>query len=88
MFLNSFKLVGTGHVLIASIFEGSGKMPELLTMCPRYFISLEFLLDTDASGFGLGAVLSQIGPDNKEHVIAYFSKALTKPERQYCVTGF
>jgi hypothetical protein len=41
----------------------------------------EFLLDTDASGFGLGAVLSQIGPDNKEHVIAYFSKALTKPEQ-------
>jgi hypothetical protein len=40
----------------------------------------KFLLDTDASGFGLGAVLSQIGPDNKEHVIAYFSKALTKPE--------
>jgi hypothetical protein len=38
----------------------------------------EFLLDTDASGFGLGAVLFQIGPDNKEHVIAYFSKAITK----------
>jgi hypothetical protein len=46
----------------------------------------EFLLDTDASGFGLGAVLFQIGPDNKEHVIAYFSKAITKPEHQYCVT--
>jgi hypothetical protein len=33
-----------------------------------------------------GHLAKEIGPDNKEHVIAYFSKALTKPERQYCVT--
>ncbi|GBN24594.1 Retrovirus-related Pol polyprotein from transposon 297, partial [Araneus ventricosus] len=45
----------------------------------------DFILDTDASNEGIGAVLSQnIG--NEEHVIAYFSKSLGKPERNYCVT--
>ncbi|GBO11904.1 Retrovirus-related Pol polyprotein from transposon 297 [Araneus ventricosus] len=45
----------------------------------------EFILDTDASIEGIGAVISQkIG--NEECVIAYFSKSLGKPERNYCVT--
>ena len=44
-----------------------------------------FILDTDASGEGLGAVLSQV-QGGKECVIGYFSRALTKEEQQYCVT--
>ncbi|GBN31768.1 Retrovirus-related Pol polyprotein from transposon 297 [Araneus ventricosus] len=45
----------------------------------------EFILDTDASNEGIGAALSQkIG--NEDCVIAYFSKSLGKPERNYCVT--
>ena len=44
-----------------------------------------FILDTDASGFGIGSVLSQVH-EGKEIVIAYFSKALSKAQRQYCVT--
>ena len=43
------------------------------------------ILDTDASNFGLGGVLSQI-QDGKEVVLAYSSKAMSKQERQYCVT--
>ena len=43
-------------------------------------------MNTDASATGLGAVLSQVGDDGKEHVIAYGSRTLSKPERQYCVT--
>jgi hypothetical protein len=41
----------------------------------------EFILDTDASGTGTGAVLSQIGDDGSEHVIAYYSKSLSKQQR-------
>ncbi|KAL1448551.1 hypothetical protein WDU94_003585, partial [Cyamophila willieti] len=40
---------------------------------------------TDASNVGIGAVLSQV-IDGKEAPIAYYSKALSKPERNYCVT--
>ena len=44
-----------------------------------------FILDTDASNHAIGAVLSQkVG--NKEKVIAYASRTLSKSERKYCVT--
>lgn len=43
------------------------------------------MLDTDASNFGLGGVLSQeFGGD--ERVITYTSKSLSKAEPNYCVT--
>ena len=45
-----------------------------------------FILDTDASNTGIGAVLSQVDSDGRERAIAYASRALSKPERQYCVT--
>ena len=48
--------------------------------------SQQFILDTDASNAAIGAVLSQIGKDGQEHVIAYGSRLLTKSERQYSVT--
>ncbi|KAL7849936.1 hypothetical protein SRHO_G00192850 [Serrasalmus rhombeus] len=42
-----------------------------------------FILDTDASNFGIGAVLSQ---EQEGQVLAYFSHGLSKLERNYCVT--
>lgn len=44
-----------------------------------------YILDTDASGLGIGAVLSQV-QERKERVLAYYSRSLSKAERQYCVT--
>ncbi|KAF8781568.1 Retrovirus-related Pol polyprotein like [Argiope bruennichi] len=48
-------------------------------------IGKQFILDMDASHECIGAVLSQ-EVDGQERVIAYFSKCLSKQERNYCVT--
>ncbi len=48
--------------------------------------SREFIIDTDASDVGIGAVLSQAQDDGTEKVISYASRVLSKPERRYCVT--
>ena len=45
-----------------------------------------FILDTDASDVGIGGVLSQLHGEEKERVIAYGSRLLSKPEQRYCVT--
>ena len=44
----------------------------------------EFILKTDASLRGLGAVLSQIDENGKVHVIAYASQTLRPSEKSMC----
>jgi len=45
----------------------------------------EYILDADASNHNVGAVLSQVRDDRKV-MMAYYSKALSAPERNYCTT--
>jgi hypothetical protein len=45
----------------------------------------QFVLDTDASGYAVGAVLSQV-QNGHERVVAYASRSLDRRERNYCVT--
>ena len=44
-----------------------------------------YVLDTDASNFGLDSVLSQIQND-QERVVAYCSRVLRPSQRRYCTT--
>lgn len=46
----------------------------------------KFILETDASDFALGAVLSQKFDDGKEHPIAYASRTLNETECNYSAT--
>ncbi|KAL5517640.1 hypothetical protein EMCRGX_G003226, partial [Ephydatia muelleri] len=49
--------------------------------CPNF--GRPFVLQTDASDWGVGAVLSQKDDDDNEHPVAYFSKKLLPRERRY-----
>jgi hypothetical protein len=42
-------------------------------------------MDTDASNYSIGGVLSQV-QDREERVIAYYGKMLNKAEKNYCIT--
>ena len=45
--------------------------------------SKPFLLQTDASGFALAAILAQVDADGRESVISYASRQLYASERKY-----
>ena len=44
----------------------------------------EVIIDTDASNFGIDGVISQV-QHGSELVVSYFSKTLSKADRNYCV---
>ena len=64
-------------------------MKQHLTSAPLLALpdwSRPFIVNTDASDTGIGAILSQVQADGEEHVVSYASRLLTKAERNYCVT--
>ena len=65
------------------------KLKELLTSNPVLRppdFNRDFYLFTDASAFGLGAILGQKDQDGNEFVISYASRLLKGAERNYSVT--
>ena len=66
--------------------ESFAKVKELITseqvLC-HYNTNLPIRLATDASPYGIGAVLSHIFEDGTEHPIAFASRSLTKAEKGY-----
>ena len=68
--------------------EAFTRLKELLTTAPILALPTDddpFVLDVDASGFSLGAVLSQ-QQGGQEKVICYASRMLSRTERNYCCT--
>ena len=65
-------------------------MKEMLTSKPLFLaqpnLKAPFRLYTDASGYALGAILGQIGDNNKEQVCAYASRVLKGAEIHYGIT--
>ena len=53
---------------------------------PKFGLGVAFTLESDASGVGLGAVLSQTQDDGQLHPIAYASRSLDCSERNYSIT--
>ena len=61
------------------------RLPQLLCI-PSLVPTCEFILETDASYVGLGAVLSQKQGNGKVHPIAYASRSMDVHEKKYGVT--
>ena len=53
---------------------------------PQFGASQSFILETDASMVGLGAILSQEQSDGTVHPVAYASRSLDKHERNYGIS--
>src|SRR6266496_1305873 len=68
--------------------EAFEKLKKLMTQAPILAYpneEKEFILITDASGTGLGAVLSQKDEKGREVVVEYASRKLSKHEQKYPV---
>lgn len=64
------------------------ELTKLLTEAPvlQYpHPSCEYIVETDASDTGVGAVLSQVHGE-RESVVAYYRKTFTLSEHNHCVT--
>ena len=63
------------------------KQKLMTTPTLRYvYLTKEFILTTDASLSAISLVLSQIGPDGREHPCFYGGRSLHDSELNYCIT--
>ncbi|GFR33004.1 retrovirus-related Pol polyprotein from transposon 412 [Trichonephila clavata] len=87
IFFRTFILTLVTAVLDSST-SSNPKLKDAITSAPILAYPearKQFILDIDASHESIGAVLSQ-ETDGQERVITYFSKCLSRPERNYCLT--
>ena len=80
------KMAPVGVVWTPECEDSFGKLKEALCSSPVLAspqLDQEFMLQTDASERGVGAVLSQIGNDGLDHPLAYFSRKLLPREERY-----
>ncbi|KAL0181204.1 hypothetical protein M9458_023610 [Cirrhinus mrigala] len=76
-----FSVSGTAFIGRASTRQACATC-QRIPLIPLPIIEVPFLLQTDASDTGLGAVLSQVR-DGEEHPVMYISRKLTPPETHY-----
>ena len=67
-------------------FEQLRKSLSSTTVLKSLNFSQPFYLQTDASGTGIEAILSQIDSRGQEHPVAYYSRKLAPTQRNYSVT--
>ena len=76
---------------IAACQVAFNRLKQLLTTAPvlsypRFGPDAQFILETDANLFGLGAVLAQQKEDGHVHPVAFASRTLNPQEKNYGIT--
>jgi len=69
--------------------EAFMKLKELLTSAPVLILpdpAKQFIMETNASHFALGCVLSQYDDNHHLHPVYYYSRSFSKPERNYSIS--
>jgi hypothetical protein len=64
-------------------FEESKRLLQSYQVLVHYRSDLPLVVSCDASGFGLGAILSHVMPDGRERPISFASRSLSNAERNY-----
>ena len=72
------------------VWEGSRNLLSQREKCGKVLaypdFSKRFMLKFYACKASIGAVLLQVDDDNKEHLVAYFSRMLSREELKYTLT--
>ena len=74
-----FRLTEAGKQSFQKLKDAFTAYPVLRQFDP----SKPIFVETDASVFAIGAILSQLGEDGRRHPVAYYSKKLTPEETRY-----